>query len=391
MKEHLKSIISLTVICAVIAILLAATNSVTAPKIAQNENAAANEALLVVMPEAESFEKIEDFSSYSLPETVKEVYKEKSGGYVLKLETSGYSSGMILMVGVGADGKVTGATCIASSETLGYEKTYGETTKGQDINTIDSLDTIATATKTTAAYKAAVKDALGAAVLLGGGSVDLRDEAQIFNDNLSAALPSAEGKFSFQFVASPLKTPAVTSVYKADNESGYVFVCGEEFYAVSSTGEVKDGIDEGLKQGLIDDANLIKSETLTEIDTSKYELPTQIEKVYKTSKGNLVFDLKASGYGIYGDKYTKSGEYIKIKLSVSDDYKVICCETISQKETQGVGDACADPEFFTQFVGKDETNYSEIDAIGGATVTTQGYTTAILKALEAAKIIKGGA
>ena len=84
-------------------------------------------------------------------------------------------------------------------------------------------------------------------------------------------------------------------------------------------------------------------------------------------------------------------KYIKIKLSVSDDYKVICCETISQKETQGVGDACADPEFFTQFVGKDETNYSEIDAIGGATVTTQGYTTAILKALEAAKIIKGGA
>ena len=130
MKKSVQSTIVLVAICAVMAILLALTNSVTAPIIKQNQDAAANEALLVVMPDGEGFEKV-DISSYTLPATVTEVYKETKGGYVVTLTTAGYGSGLIVMCGVSPDGTVTGAVCLASTETLGYEKTFGENFTGR--------------------------------------------------------------------------------------------------------------------------------------------------------------------------------------------------------------------------------------------------------------------
>ena len=51
MKASLKSIIVLTVICLVASACLAGVNFITAPVIEANGNAAANEALLEVMPE----------------------------------------------------------------------------------------------------------------------------------------------------------------------------------------------------------------------------------------------------------------------------------------------------------------------------------------------------
>ena len=99
--------------------------------------------------------------------------------------------------------------------------------------------------------------------------------------------------------------------------------------------------------------------------------------------------MRAAGYGINGDKWTASGEYIKLRVSVSKDGEILDCLTVSQKESEGIGDACADPAFYNQFVGKNETNYKDIDVISGATITTNGYTTAILKAFEAVKILKG--
>ena len=72
MKKSVQSTLVLVAICAVMAVLLALTNSITAPIIKQNQEAAANEALLVVMPEGEGFEKM-DLTTYELPATVTEL------------------------------------------------------------------------------------------------------------------------------------------------------------------------------------------------------------------------------------------------------------------------------------------------------------------------------
>ena len=87
MKQAVKSTLVLFLICAVMAVLLAVTNAITAPIIQQNMEAAANDALLVVMPEGKGFEKV-DISTYTLPATVTEVYREASGGYVITMKTA---------------------------------------------------------------------------------------------------------------------------------------------------------------------------------------------------------------------------------------------------------------------------------------------------------------
>ena len=192
MLKNLKNIAVLACVCGVITLLLAVTNSVTAPIIKENENKAANAAFLEIMPEGSGFETL-DITSYTMPATVTEVYKESAGkGYVVKLVTTGYGSDFVIMCGVTGDGVITGAVCLSSTETLGKEKLYGENFKDKDAQGVESVDTITGATKTTEAYKNAVKDALNAVIVLGGGSVDVRSEEEILADNLSTALPSAD-------------------------------------------------------------------------------------------------------------------------------------------------------------------------------------------------------
>lgn len=389
MKTAIKSVAALTIICAVMSVLLALTNYVTAPIIEKNQAAAANEALLVVMPEGGEFTEV-DISAYELPASVTNAYSESNGGYVLQMNVTGYSANMVVMCGVDASGTVTGATCLSSGETLGYEKTYGENMVGKTADEVDAIDTIGGATKTTAAYKTAVKDALNAAIILGGGSVDIRTPEQILADNLAAALPAANSAFTSTFITEDIA--GIDAIYTADNGAGAVYVVGESFVAVDATGAVLSEVSDELKAQVADAAAKMLASTVEEIDLSAYEnMPSAIDKAYKTASGNYVFELRASGYGITGDKYIASGEYIYIKASATADGRIIAVETVSQQESKGFGDACAQPSFYTQFNGKNVDNYKEVDAIGGATVTTNGYVTAISRVFEAVNILKGDA
>ena len=383
MKKSVTSTLVLFAICAVMAVLLALTNSITAPIIQKNQEAAANEALLEVMPEGEGFEKM-DLSAYELPATVTEVYKEKNGGYVVTLTTTGYGSGFVIMCGVSADGTVTGTVCLASTETLGHEKTFGANFVGKDAAGVDATDTISGATKTTQAYKNAVKDALNTAIILGGGSVDLRDPAQILNDNLSAALPAGEGKFTKLFIAEVIE--GIDAVYTADNGKGYVFVIGETFIPVDESGNT----DNTTVKTAYD---ILVASTAEDIDLTPYaDTLKYITSAKKTASGNFIFEVKGPGYGITGgDEYhPASGEYIIVRVSMTPEGKIIDTYTVSQEESKGIGDACADETFYGQFDGKTESDYKDIDAISGATLTTNGYLKAIERAFEALNTLKGG-
>lgn len=393
MKKSVKSTLVLVGICAVMAVLLALTNAITAPIIEKNAAAAANEALLEVMPDGEGFEKME-FDAEALPKTITEVYKEANGGYVFRLKTTGYSSDFIIMCGVKADGTVSGAVCLSSTETLGHEKTFGANFTGKDVAGVDAVDTISGATKTTEAYRNAIKDALNAAIILGGGSVDLRDEAQILNDNLSAALPAAEGKFTKLFITEVIE--GIDAVYTADNGKGSVYVVGEHFIPVDENGSVPalSSVSPETLQNVAAAHAILTATTSEIIDLTAYEgLPTALVSAEKTATGNYILELKAAGYGINGgDQYhPASGEYIMIRVSLTKEGKIIDCLTVSHGESVGFGDACAEESFYGQFDGKTEADYKDIDVISGATMTTNGYMKAIERAFECVNILEGGA
>ncbi len=384
MKKNLKSTAVLVCICAVMAVLLALTNSITAPIIKKNQEASANKALLEVLPGGEGFEKIA-FDAAKLPKTVTEVYKEKNGGYVITLKTVGYASDMVVMCGVKADGTVAGVVCLSSNETLGYEKTYGTGFVGKNAAGVDAVDTISGATKTTAAYKNAVKDALNAVIILGGGSVDLRTEEEILNDKLSEVLPAGEGKFERLFIVEVIE--GIDAVYVAKNGKGAVYVIGEEFIAVTAE-------DEEIENETVAAAHEILCDSVVEdVDLSEFEnLPRNLLSVKKTATGNYIIETKGAGYGIQGgdDYHPASNKYIEVRVSMTAEGKIIDTLTVFQEETKGIGDACADEKFYGQFDGKTEADYKGIDAIAGATLTTNGYLRAIEDAFATVKILEGG-
>ena len=169
MKDSIKSIVVLLVICLVASAVLAAVNSFTSPLIEKSENEKVRKSLLVVMPEGKNFKELDSLPE-GVAETVKQIYTEDGGGYVMKLVTTGYSAGLTIMCGINSDGKITGATCVSSGETLGNEKTYGELFLGADKTDIDGIDSVSGATKTASNYKKALKDALSAFDILKGAA-----------------------------------------------------------------------------------------------------------------------------------------------------------------------------------------------------------------------------
>ena len=406
-KKSLKDVIVLLSICAVFAVVLAATNSVTAPIIADRLAGAANEAYNAVIPGAEGFEDV-DLTAYTLPATVKEAKRETSGkGYAIKLETKGYDSGMILIIGVSADGVVTGATCIESKETNGVEKTYGDNFIGKDLDGTNGVDLVAGSTLTSTAYRGAVGDAIKAVAIFGGATVETRTEEEIFQHNLKEALGlarDAEESFSKLFVAEVLE--GVNKIYTADSGKGYVCMIGEGetamFVGIDAEGNsvaVMDALTNPVTEGtdeLFATANaaitLVNATTSEEIDIEAYKnsedrnvkrVFRSINSAKKTATGNYIFELKATGYG---------SDPIILMVSVTVDGKTIDVCTVSNSETPGIGGVqFEDGGFIDNFIGKTEEEANGVTTVTGATVTTSAVKKTVLYVFTAVTTIEGGA
>ena len=404
MLKNIKNICILVAICSVMAVLLALTNQVTAPLIEQHQNAAANEAFENLFPGG-NFEAI-DLSKYDkMPTSVAEAYRETSGqGYVLKMVyASAYQPGdTILMCGVNADGTIKKIQFISTTDDRKSEAAgYGDSFVGKDINTYNEVDTIAKATYTTAAYKDAIKDALNAAALFGGADVDTRTEEEKFNDNLKEALPAGEGKFTKVFLTEVIE--GVDAVYAADNGKGYVCIIGENFVGVDADGNsdnavaaaaaeaIKNSVSEDITDGFQTTIKELMNNVADRAQIAAYRnLQKAITSVKKTATGNYVLEVKGEGYGIKGDHHA-SGEYILIRVAITPDGKILDCFTISQSESEKVGDVCATEDFTTRFDGKTDADLDKVDGVAGATVTFTGYKEALRRCLTAVTILEGGA
>lgn len=384
MIKHIKSVGVLVAICSVMAVLLALTNQITAPIIEKNAAAAASGALLELMPDGKGFEQV---SIEKLPATVTEAYKETSGmGYVIKLSVTGYGPDMVIMCGVTTDGKVTGAKCLSSNETLSKEKDYGKNFTGKDAAGVDAVETIGGATMTTAAYKSAVKDALTAALVLGGADVDVRTPEQILADNLAAALPAAEGKFTKVFFTEIVE--GIDAMYVADNGTGYVAIIGEEFIAADAEGNSDNAVVATAAKAMI-------ASTSTDVDMTAYEgINENITSIKKTATGNYIIEINGLGFGWFGNsEHYQDPKYIPIviRVSLSPDAKIIDTLTVSHQETNGYGAAWGTEEYYGQFDGTTIDDYKNVDVISGATISNNGYLKAIERCFLAVEILEGGA
>lgn len=410
MKKNLLPSIVLGSICLVVAVLLSVVNMFTAPVIAGRQNAAANAALLEVLPEGKNFKEIEITSEY--PEIVTKGYTA-DGGCVFQMQVTGKSSGLIIMCGVNSEGKVTGTKVIANEETPSYAEKVFPTVEGTNGKytdmTLDNFEPqlVAGATLTSRAYGEAIKAALQAAILASGGSVDTRTPEQILQDNCNAALGTEGVEFVRWFATEILA--GVDKTYVAKDNSGFVFVIGEKFIGVNASGVVTEGVSADDTQTVSAAYTLASATTLTELTDLPEGIKEEVTKISVTTTGNYVFELSSKGYDslfeFSNGHLSGNTQPIIIKLSISADGKIIDCVTVKHSESKGYGDKCATDEYYDSFAGKTDddiklsvtspdymldqipTDSTDIGAISSATYTTYGYQKAIKSAFAAFNLI----
>lgn len=123
---YVRIIGTLLVITAVVAVLLALVNMVTAPTIEKLANEKKSQALTEVMEGTDNFEPL------PIPDDMKDVQEillAKKGdevlGYCVQTGTTGNDGEIRLMVGITADGAVTKVSILQQSETM-YTDKHGE-------------------------------------------------------------------------------------------------------------------------------------------------------------------------------------------------------------------------------------------------------------------------
>ncbi|MBQ6707825.1 MAG: RnfABCDGE type electron transport complex subunit G [Clostridia bacterium] len=175
----------LFVICLVTSVLLAVTNEVTAPKIAERQEQAAYEAMSLVLPDA----KFDDESKITLNgvEYTYNIGKNDSGetvGYVFTTVSKGYGGDVKVMTGVNADGTVSAIETLELNETAGLgmkaaEQNFKDMFKGKsaDIGVVSNgtpgeneIKALTGATITTNAVTDAVNTALSLYNEITGGA-----------------------------------------------------------------------------------------------------------------------------------------------------------------------------------------------------------------------------
>ncbi len=160
-KEFIKLSAILCLITFVAGLLLAGVNSITAPAIEQAEQRASEEAMKKILPEADTFE--------ALNENV--VFAKKGDtpiGFCTKVTTTGYGGDIIMMVGMDVTGVVQGIEILSHSETAGlgakiadddFKKQFAAKSPFASVvkNETDSFDEITAVTGATISSRAVAK------------------------------------------------------------------------------------------------------------------------------------------------------------------------------------------------------------------------------------------
>lgn len=400
-KSNLMPTVVLGSICLVVALLLSFVNMVTGPIIKAAQDQAANAALLEVLPEGTDFTPLTIDESY--PSAIVAGYKA-NGGFVFQTSVTGKSSGMVIMCGINADGKIVGTKVIAEQETDSYDANVFPAVEGTDGAykgmSLEGFEPflVSGATLTSRAYGEAMKASLQAFVIANGGEVDIRTPEQILNDNCNAALGTEGLVFTRLFLTEVLE--GVDAVYTSD--AGKVFVVGETFVGVKADGAM-DNTGDVDPIVIATASDKLAASSLTSVTELPEGIHKSITSVSRTESGSYVFEIKAEGFSIHQYDEYGSGKNLpmEIKVSISADGKIIDVITLSHGESQGYGDKCDTEEYYDTFRGETADKIvvskspvtgetTDPGAISGATYTANGYQKAIQRAFAAFELLNGG-
>ena len=254
-KKNILPVVVLSVICIVVAALLAVVNSVTEPIITDREEAKANAALLVVLPGAKNFEELELSDAY--PAEVKKAHKADLG-FVFEVVTKGKDF-MTVMCGVDNEGKIVKLDVIKEAETPGYKELALPfvTGDGGAYNGVDAEglkpELYTGATMTSNGIYKAVKAVLDAYTVAKGGEITEEEEPSLArpeSEVLNLAAELVDGATGFTKAELDGEYNNLISVYKENGGLGYVayvLVVSESYGTVESEALIYIGANGKIK------------------------------------------------------------------------------------------------------------------------------------------------
>ena len=401
--KNIKPTIVLSCICMAVALILSGINMITGPIIEAQRAAAANGALIEVMPDGTGFEEI-DISALGLPEAITNAYKETSGkGYVFRVVSTGYKPGMVVMVGINSEGQITGTKCLETQDTFGKEPQIDNTYNGQSIADF-APNMIAGATMTSNGYRDAVNNALQSFVLASGGKLDpaIALEAKIAElapGFVNPAAVDASGSFK--------------KILKASNDAGFAYITsdGETAFLtlVNATGGaiVYDAEGNNVTDAHADLITEAKAHAAANQKSYSDDLTTKITRLF--ADASEITPVEVSTFGTIASAVSfKSGEaeyYGFYSRSVGfhqmDVYVIIDANgAIAKVDAKQF---IFDEEYFSNFGGMDAGAYKagfegqtydtwtgDAAVIATATMTSNAMKQSTADAFAAFNSIKGG-
>ena len=167
MQQIVRLTVTLLVICAAVAAVLAGVNMITKDRIAQIQLQKTENAIAEVLPNAEGVQQLPLSGDTGI---VQAVY-EAGGSFAVQVAPGGFDGAITMMVGI-SEGKVTGISVISHTETPGLgavaaaQNAKGEAFRGQFVGqegTLvigDQIDAMSGATITSTAVVTGVNAAL---------------------------------------------------------------------------------------------------------------------------------------------------------------------------------------------------------------------------------------
>ena len=423
-KKYMRDMVPLVVICLVSALLLASFNLLTKDPIQQNSQRAAEETRTRMLPIASSFEAMEVTEGSNMDSVYQGL--DASGepvGYVIQTTVNGYGGEVVVTLGMDMDGVITGVDVGGEnfSETPGLgalakepaftqqyigKKVPLTLVKGNEPKGENTIDAISGATVTSTAVVNAINTVY--AQLTGEASTAAPAEeeapaAQLYEDGTwRAAFKGFGGPVMVALTLDDNLT--IQSIQIGDDQfaetEGYGAQALEPAFqeqfigktlplkdgdvdgisgATMTTTAVLDGID-AIYQAATDDTPDEPQPLPTpaaESETQTDDAATVSTSVAATTDGNGSWTASAQGF---------AGP-VAVTLTLDDILTIQSIEIGDDQfaETDGLGAKAKDAEFTDQFVGKTlPLKDGDIDAISGATITTNAVLDAVNAIYEAA-------
>ena len=392
-KKYMRDMVPLVVICLVSALLLASFNLLTKDPIQQNSQRAAEETRTRMLPIASSFEPMEVTEGSNMDSVYQGL--DASGepvGYVIQTTVNGYGGEVVVTLGMDMDGVITGVDVGGEnfSETPGLgalakepeftqqyigKKVPLTLVKGNEPKGENTIDAISGATRTSSAVNGGINLAGKYISDLSGGGSPNTASAQGFGGPVAVTLElDASGAISSITIGDDYFNETEGYGRKALEDS-----FSSQFIGMTPPLELSD-ID------AISGATVTSTAVVNAINTVYAQLtgeaaPAAPAEEEEAPAAQLYED------GTWRAAFKGFGGPVMVALTLDDNLTIQSIQIGDDQfaETDGLGANAKEAAFTDQFVGKTlPLQDGDIDAISGATITTNAVLEAVNAIYEAA-------